>query len=204
MTEPRDTRAAVLAAARKLFAQRGFDGTSTRAIATAAGANLGAIPYHFGTKDALYEAVLAAVAEPLVARVRAADAGARSPLDAIEAIVRAFAGYLADYPEVPALMVRELPLDRAVPAPQRQAMQTIMGLVSERIRAGQKAGSIVAGDPVLLTFSVVAQPMYWSLMRRRIDAVFGLNSGDPAVRTKVVEHLVGFARRGLGQGKETV
>lgn len=203
MTEPHDTRAAVLAAARKLFAQRGFDGTSTRAIATAAGANLGAIPYHFGTKDALYEAVLATVAEPLVARVRAADAGAPSPLDAIEAIVRAFAGYLADYPEVPALMVRELPLDRAVPAPQRQAMQTIMALVSERIRAGQKAGSIVAGDPVLLTFSVVAQPMYWSLMRRRIDAVFGLNSGDPAVRAMVVEHLVCFARRGLGQGKET-
>ena len=197
MTEPTDTRTAVLAAARKLFAEQGFDATSTRAITTAAGANLGAIPYHFGSKNALYEAVLESVAGPLIARVRAADADAESPLGAIEAIVRAVAGYLAEHPEVPSLMLRELALDRPAPAPQRRAMQAILGLVAERVRAGQHDGSIVAGDPVLLTFSVVAQPMYWSLVRRRLDAVFKLNSDDPKVRGTVLNHLVRFTRRGL-------
>lgn len=201
MTELLDTPSAVLAAARALFARHGFDATSTRAITTAASANLGAIAYHFGTKEALYEAVLASVAQPLVARIRAADAAAQSPLDAIEAIVRAFAGHLADHPDVPSLMLRELATERPAPAAQREAMQAIMGMVSARIRAGQRDGSIVEGDPVLLTFSVVAQPIYWSLVRRRVGAVFGMNTDKPAVRAKVVEHLVRFARRGLSPRK---
>lgn len=203
MTELPGTRTAVLAAARKLFAEHGFDATSTRAITRAAGANLGAIPYHFGSKNALYEAVLESVAAPLIARVTAADAAAKSPLGAVEAIVRAVAGYLAEHPEVPSLMLRELALDRPAPAPQRRAMQAILGCVAARVRAGQRDGSIVAGDPVLLTFSVVAQPMYWSLVRRRVDAVFGLNSDDPAVRRTVVNHLVRFTRRGLGTERAT-
>ncbi|HUP51685.1 MAG TPA: helix-turn-helix domain-containing protein, partial [Longimicrobiales bacterium] len=68
------TRADLLAAARRLFAQRGFDGTSVRAITREAGANLGAVTYHFGSKRALYAAVLEQGLRPIAQRVRAAAA----------------------------------------------------------------------------------------------------------------------------------
>ena len=45
------TRVALLDAAERLFSQNGIEGTSVREIIKAAGANLGAINYHFGTKD---------------------------------------------------------------------------------------------------------------------------------------------------------
>jgi Transcriptional regulator len=48
------TRARVLAAAVDAFGRLGYDGASIRAIAVAAGANIQAIMYHFGGKEALY------------------------------------------------------------------------------------------------------------------------------------------------------
>lgn len=60
-TDPSSTRDQLILAAGKLFAEQGFDSTSTRAIAEASGANLAAIHYHFGSKQALYLAVLETV-----------------------------------------------------------------------------------------------------------------------------------------------
>jgi AcrR family transcriptional regulator len=50
----------ILAAATELFADRGFEGTSTRAIGRAAQANIAMIAYHYGDKEGLYRAVLEA------------------------------------------------------------------------------------------------------------------------------------------------
>jgi AcrR family transcriptional regulator len=54
---PAETREKVLEVAERLFAERGLDAVSIRDIITAADANLGAINYHFGTKERLIEAV---------------------------------------------------------------------------------------------------------------------------------------------------
>ncbi|MEI8234039.1 MAG: TetR/AcrR family transcriptional regulator [Verrucomicrobiota bacterium] len=60
-----ETRAAILDTAERLFGENGVEGTSVRDITHAAGVNLGAINYHFGTKDALVMAVFVRRLEPL-------------------------------------------------------------------------------------------------------------------------------------------
>jgi AcrR family transcriptional regulator len=74
------TRVALLDAAERLFSQNGIEGTSVREIIKAAGANLGAINYHFGTKDRLALEVFARRIEPVnrerIARLDALEAGA--------------------------------------------------------------------------------------------------------------------------------
>lgn len=59
MTTPRSvsTRDAILDAAERLFAEYGHDNTSMRQITSMAQVNLSAVNYHFGSKDALVEAV---------------------------------------------------------------------------------------------------------------------------------------------------
>jgi AcrR family transcriptional regulator len=52
-----DTRERLLNAAERLFAERGFNGVSTRMITEDAGANSAAMHYHFGSKAALIRAV---------------------------------------------------------------------------------------------------------------------------------------------------
>jgi AcrR family transcriptional regulator len=51
------TKERILTAAEVLFAQRGFDGGSLRQLTSAAGVNLAAVNYHFGSKDKLVEEV---------------------------------------------------------------------------------------------------------------------------------------------------
>jgi AcrR family transcriptional regulator len=58
MNEVADTRGRILDAAERLFAQEGYDRTSLRAITGRAEVNLAAVNYHFGTKEALLEAVI--------------------------------------------------------------------------------------------------------------------------------------------------
>ncbi|MFW5698714.1 MAG: CerR family C-terminal domain-containing protein [Planctomycetota bacterium] len=80
-----DTRQALIVAAGELFAQQGYDATSTRSIADAAGVNLGAIHYHFGGKEALYLACFAIACraeESEAERIRLwAEAETRGELD---------------------------------------------------------------------------------------------------------------------------
>ena len=52
-----ESRARILASAGQLFAERGYNGVSTRELATAAGANVSAIAYYFRGKKGLYRAV---------------------------------------------------------------------------------------------------------------------------------------------------
>lgn len=56
------TRQALVQAAMRLFGERGYDGSSIRAIAAEAGTNSASIDYHFGGKDGLRRACAEAVA----------------------------------------------------------------------------------------------------------------------------------------------
>jgi TetR/AcrR family transcriptional regulator, regulator of cefoperazone and chloramphenicol sensitivity len=59
MTRPSEiTRARILKTAERLFAERGYDATSVRAIVAKAKVNQAAINYHFAGKDGLYREVL--------------------------------------------------------------------------------------------------------------------------------------------------
>jgi TetR/AcrR family transcriptional regulator len=62
-----DTRTAILAAARRVFAQKGIDGTSVREVAEAAKVNNAMIYYYFKDKEDLYRSVLSNSFAPLSA-----------------------------------------------------------------------------------------------------------------------------------------
>jgi AcrR family transcriptional regulator len=74
----RETRQKLILAALDLFGRIGFEATSTRAIAEAAGANIGSIKYHFGGKEGLYAAVAEYIAEELSGTIQPIVAEARA------------------------------------------------------------------------------------------------------------------------------
>jgi AcrR family transcriptional regulator len=59
-----DTRDVILDAARKAFADRGFDGASIRAIATSAGVDPALVHHYFGSKEQLFLATVEAPIRP--------------------------------------------------------------------------------------------------------------------------------------------
>jgi AcrR family transcriptional regulator len=79
------TRAALVAAARGLFAERGFGGVGTETIVQAAGVTRGALYHQFADKTALFEAVYEAIEEDLAAGLgeRILAAGVEDPVEAM-------------------------------------------------------------------------------------------------------------------------
>jgi AcrR family transcriptional regulator len=75
-----ETRARLLEAALDVFGHEGFEGATTRKIARQADANLAAILYHFGSKEALYLAVAEHVIGEIAARLGQPLAGVRGRL----------------------------------------------------------------------------------------------------------------------------
>jgi AcrR family transcriptional regulator len=66
MTRPSEiTRERIFKAAERLFAERGYEATSVRAIVAKARVNQAAINYHFAGKDGLYREVLRAAVRAL-------------------------------------------------------------------------------------------------------------------------------------------
>jgi AcrR family transcriptional regulator len=85
------TRERLLNVAEQRFGEGGYEGTSLRAITVAAAANIAAVNYHFGSKEALLRAAVARAMAPVNAeRRRRLDqleaGGAPDP----EALIRAF------------------------------------------------------------------------------------------------------------------
>ncbi len=89
-----ETRTRILDVAEELFMQHGFEATSMRLLTSTAQVNLAAVNYHFGSKDALIEALFRRRLDSMNAeRIAALDAleqqAGEQPL-APEQIIRAF------------------------------------------------------------------------------------------------------------------
>ena len=85
---PHETRTRILDAAEELFMLHGFEGTSMRLLTAKAGVNLAAVNYHFGSKDALIEALFRRRLDPMNAERIAALDGLED--FSAENIIRAF------------------------------------------------------------------------------------------------------------------
>jgi len=198
-----ETVAALVSAARELFSKHGFDGTSVRAITARAGTNLGAITYHFGSKQALYEVVISEGVGPSHPRLAAAAAEDGSPLQRLEGVVRAFFDFLHENPDLPSLMLQLLTSARPIPPVALQTMQANIKLLASLIAEGQSDGSIRAGDPRLMALSIGAQPIWLTLARRAIQEGAEIDQDDPQTRVRVVDSVVDFVRAGLEEHLET-
>jgi AcrR family transcriptional regulator len=65
VVRPPVTKEKILDAAEAMFMEHGFEATSLRAITAAAGVNLAAVNYHFGSKEELFQSVLTRRLDPM-------------------------------------------------------------------------------------------------------------------------------------------
>ena len=196
MNTPATAPERLLAVAGDLFARAGFDAVSVRDIITRAKANLGAVTYHFGSKEALFHAVIERVGGKLADRFAEQASQPGPPLDRICGIVTMV---LTDR-EFPAgaMILRELAAtDRPLPPPLLRVMQRNLGTI-----AGHRDGSICAGETDLLAMSVMAQPFLLRVASRIPRDVAGVDRNDPRTQQRLVTHVVSIIRRSLATQPE--
>jgi len=107
-------RAAILDAARAVFAEVGFGGASVRDVIRRTDLASGTFYNYFPDKESLFRAVLEESAEKVRARVRAARREAHSLEEFVSAGFREYFSFLSDDPEAFALMRRNSGTIRAM------------------------------------------------------------------------------------------
>ena len=187
----------LLTAARRVFAERGYEGGSVRLITARARANLGAVTYHFGSKERLYYAVLSEFTVPLGQTVVERASAPEPATKRIGAVIEAYYDQFARFPDFPALVIHELALGRKLPPPIKDTLDRVQPALFKLIQDGQAEGSVRAGPPVPIIMSILSQPFYFAMVRRLVGQVVGPEFEKPEFRAMLIQHAIEFVRRGL-------
>jgi len=119
---------------------------TTAAIAKHMNVTQGALFRHFPSKDAIWEAVMAWVAERLLARIDESARDIESPLAAMEAMFMSHVGFAAEHPGMPRMVFSEL--QRAEQTPAKRMVQTLLRRYADRlhglIEKGKTSGELSA------------------------------------------------------------
>ena len=170
------TKAAILAAGRVEFAERGFEGARVDAIAERAGANKRLLYHYFGNKEDLYRAVLLDAYEEIRRGERALSLDQYAPAEAMDRLVRfTFRHFLAN-PWFPRLLgtenienarfLKTLPDIKALHSP-------LVGQIGAIIKRGNAAGIFRADvDPVQLYISIAALGFFYVSNMATLSVIF--------------------------------
>ncbi|MFC4118737.1 TetR/AcrR family transcriptional regulator [Nonomuraea zeae] len=123
----------ILKVATQLFAALGYDGTSTRQIAEAAGLNIATVNYHVGGKRELYLAVMerAHQAEKAALDLALGRLPGDDPAAAIHRLVDDYLDFCVDNPEVPALWMHRWLSDASdITELERQYVKPLLAAVT--------------------------------------------------------------------------
>lgn len=178
------TRDVMLRQAARLFAERGFRGTSVEDIGAACGVSGPAVYKHFAGKDAILARLLVDISEQLLegGRQRAAHA---DPATALEQLVEFHTDFALGEPDVIRVQDRDLPsLNERERARVRQLQRSYVELWTEVLRRI---------DPALPA----------EIARLRAHAVFGLLNSTPHSaqgRDEARRQLCAMALRALRAG----
>jgi AcrR family transcriptional regulator len=137
------TRGALLAAARRLFAERGYEAVSAEEIVRAAGVTRGALYHHFGGKRELLDAVYEQLEREVTERIARVVLGSEleSPLEAMRAGVGAFLDECAQ-PEVRQIVLHDAPAVLGWERWREIAAANGLGLIEASLAAAIEAGEL--------------------------------------------------------------
>jgi AcrR family transcriptional regulator len=165
-TEMEETRATLLATARKVFSERGYAETSMDDLTAQAGLTRGALYHHFGDKKGLLAAVVEHIDAEMDARLQAISDTVGDTWEGFSQRCQAYLE-MALEPEIQRIVLRDARavLGGASPEAQRHCLESMQSLINKLIQQGV----VAEADPQAL-----ASLVYGSLA----EAAFWIANGD--------------------------
>jgi AcrR family transcriptional regulator len=188
------TRGALIAAARSLFAERGYAGVGTEEIVRAAGVTRGALYHHFEDKRDLFEAVYIVLEAELAERIAsgALNAEATSPMAAMRAGAEMFLE-ACTVPEVQRITLLDGPSVLGWDRWREIGAEHGLGLIEASLQAAVDAGEIGA-QPV--------RPLAHVLLGALDEAgMLVARAEDPERERAEVRRTIDTLLGGLGSGR---
>ncbi len=194
-----DAKEKLLAAATRLFAEKGFAGVSIRQLAEAAGVNSAMISYYYGGKEGLYEAVLITQYERLLKKFEAV-AALEAPVDEK---IRQYAEVIrlthtADQPLMARLIQGELTsptacMEKVVRNYTSRIARIVSGIVQQGVEDGEFRQDI---PPLFATLALAGMLNFYFILREATRAIVPIFSvGDE----EFVEAALKIYLKGMGR-----
>jgi AcrR family transcriptional regulator len=174
----------ILFAAEKLFAEHGFQGTSTREISKAANVNISMISYYFGSKEKLYEKLVEY--RMTESQFFSKDILERTDInewEKIEKIVDQFSGRVRHHKCFYRIMQREQ-LHTENPQIVEFLKQTKLGFISmysKILESGLQKGIFTKNPPIYLLHSTVSGTLFYASNGKEMYKEFLNNTEDEEV-----------------------
>ena len=149
------TRDALVAAARALFAERGYAGVGTEEVVRRAGVTRGALYHHFRDKQDLFRAVFEQTEVENVEAITARVASIADPLELLAAGIRAFLDVCSD-PVMMRIGLRDAPGVLGWEEWREIGNRHGLGLVTGGLGAAMDAGQIIRADVRTLAHVLLA------------------------------------------------
>jgi len=182
--QPVESRAAILQAAAKEFAENGIAGARTDAIAREARVNKALLYYYFKDKETLYGAVLDAAFSGLKATVFSVLDSNLEHREKMLAYAGAYFDFIASNQMYPRLMQREMMqaregksqhIDRII----KNYIRPIFGRVSELIQKGIADGQFRPVNPAHFVPSMIAMIVFYFSSSPMVQKIVGFNPLTP-------------------------
>lgn len=174
----------ILFAAEKLFAEKGFPGTSTREISKAANVNISMISYYFGSKEKLYEKLVEyRMKEGQFFSKELLERTDINEWEKVERIVDQFAGRVRHHKMFFRIMQREqLYSDN----PQiveflKETKLSFITMYSKILESGLEKGIFTKNPPIYLLHSTVSGTLFYASNAKQMYKDFLKNEEDEMV-----------------------
>jgi AcrR family transcriptional regulator len=188
-----ETRQALMAAGRALFAERGFAGTSTESLVRTAGVTRGALYHHFRDKADLFRAVYEQLEQELVTRLVTEVKGVTNPVEALRRGSAAFLDACLD-PAVQRVVLVEGPTVLGWERWREIDQAYGLGLVRAALEAAMDAGAVPR---------VPVEPLAHILLGGLVEGGMVLaTASDPRRVRKEVGEAVDLLVDGLAAGRQ--
>jgi AcrR family transcriptional regulator len=194
---PRSTKARILDAAEEVFAQRGFEGASTREIAARAEVNISSLHYHWASKETLYVAVFRNVFERIMEHLESTitpllgrEAARGGHGDVVDRIMRELFDFFAAQPAIPRLLLRRIVESDAL---DDGLERDVLGPAWEHFSAWTRRAKLDDSAARLFMLSMHSVVMVYALDSGPYRAVLGGSLREPQLHDALRLHVAELA-----------
>jgi AcrR family transcriptional regulator len=178
-----DTRTRIVDAAIEQFADVGYDGVSTRAVARTAGVQHALVTYHFGSKEGLWKAAIDTLLSDYRVKFDERIHGLRGVDDVIKLrlVQEDFIRFSAESPNFHRIMghIARTPSAHLTAFIQDSLKETF-DVRAQLIRSAQASGKYVAGDPYHLQYLFIGAVTRIFMLGVEFEQISGRSVSDPA------------------------
>jgi TetR/AcrR family transcriptional regulator len=195
---PARSRTAILDAAERLFAEKGYDATSLYEVGAAAGVSRGTPGYFFGSKAELYRAVLersfAEVREAVRAGRARALASNQPPEHILAGAVSDYFDFLASRPNFVRLIEREALAGSGLEGHEHlSAGQEALAAINAELGLDESA----SGDAAQLLLSIISLCWFPLVHARTVAPAVGVRLETPEDLVRRRRHVINLVLHGL-------